>query len=245
MVSFLFGKRRRPSANRSGYSLNDYKNRIEETDLNALDFGKRRRMTRRRASPGSCRSLRSKGKCNNSGVCNWKGKRGCVRIANKLRAPDFSMTSGDDDLGSYADAAGIEFFGRRRRRRGRKGVRKGARKGARRGVRKVRRHRKTHRRVSAFGEAARLANSTKNVIMAFGKRRKSRRKVRKNAKKTHADFRRMPRKLPASIRKMCRKLKIKCTKKIGSRKVYKKLSVLKKQIARKMRKMRKMRRSRR
>ena len=242
MVSFLFGKRRRSPANRRrsmsnrpGYSMDDYMSRIvEHPGKEKMDFGKRRRMSRSRGG-GSCRSLRSKGKCNNSGVCNWKGKRGCVRIANKLRAPDFSMTSGDDDLGSYAEAAGIEFFGRRRRR---------GRKGARRGVRKVRRHRKTHRRVSAFGEAARLANSTKNVIMGFGKRRKSR-KVRKNAKKTHADFRRMPRKLPAKIRKMCRKLKIKCTKKVGSRKVYKKLSVVKKQIARKMRKMRKMRRSRR
>jgi hypothetical protein len=143
----------------------------------------------------------------------------------------------DGQFKSYADLAGIEFFGRRRRRRGRKG----ARKGSRRGVRKVRRHRKTYRRVSAFGEVARLANATKNMMMGFGKRRKSR-KVRKNAKKTHADFRRLPRKLPASVRKMCRKLKIKCTVKVGSRKVYKKLSVVKKQIARKMRKMRRSRR---
>ena len=52
-------------------------------------------------------------------------------------------------------------------------------------------------------------------------------------------------KLPAKIRKMCRKLKIKCTKKVGSRKVYKKLSVLKKQIARKLRARRGRRSSRR
>ena len=228
---------RRPSGNRPGYSLNDYMSRIEDTDLNALDFGKRRRSTRSRVG-GSCRSLRSKSKCNNRGMCNWKGKRGCVRIANKLRAPDFSMTSGDDDLGSYAEAAGIEFFGRRRRR-GRKGARRGVRK-SRRGVRKVRRHRKTYRRVSGFGEAARLANSTKNVIMGFGKRRRSRRRVtrRKGGRKTM-------KKLPAKIRKMCRKLKIKCTKKVGSRKVYKKLSVLKKQIARKLRARRGRRSSRR
>ena len=66
MVSFLFGKRRRSPANRRrkalsnlpGYSLGDYTNRIELgpglVPASDLDFGKRRRMTRRRASP-ACR----------------------------------------------------------------------------------------------------------------------------------------------------------------------------------------------
>jgi hypothetical protein len=47
---------------------------------------------------------------------------------------------------------------------------------------------------------------------------------------------------PHSIRRMCRKLKIKITKKAGKRRVYKSTSVLKKEIAKKMRKMRKMKR---
>ena len=69
--------------------------------------------------------------------------------------------------------------------------------------------------------------------LSFGKRR---RKVRKNAKKTHADFRRLPRKLSAKIRKMCKKLKIKTTKKSGKKRVYRKESVLKKLIAKKLKK---------
>ena len=50
--------------------------------------------------------------------------------------------------------------------------------------------------------------------MSFGKRRKT--------KKT--------KKIPKNIIKLCRKYKIKMTKKVGKRRVYKKLAVLKKQI---------------
>jgi hypothetical protein len=50
------------------------------------------------------------------------------------------------------------------------------------------------------------------------------------------------RKPPAKILKMCRRFKIKCTKKVGKRRVYKSASALKKQLKRKMRKSRKSRR---
>ena len=66
-------------------------------------------------------------------------------------------------------------------------------------------------------------NKRKN--MEFGKRRR----VRKNKRS------RKVKKVPKSILKMCKKLKIKTTMKRGSKRVLKKLSVLKKQI--KMRKM--------
>ena len=42
------------------------------------------------------------------------------------------------------------------------------------------------------------------------------------------------RKPPAGLRKMCRKYKVKCTKKVGRRRVYKSLTVIKRQLRRKM-----------
>uniref|UniRef100_A0A6C0B0A0 Uncharacterized protein n=1 Tax=viral metagenome TaxID=1070528 RepID=A0A6C0B0A0_9ZZZZ len=79
----------------------------------------------------------------------------------------------------------------------------------------------------------RSGTATKGVVyegpsLAFGKKRKVHR--RKGCKS---------KKLPAKIRKMCRRLKIKTTKKVGSRRVCKSLSSLKKQIARKLRRMKK------
>jgi hypothetical protein len=59
--------------------------------------------------------------------------------------------------------------------------------------------------------------------MLFGKKIK-----RRSIKKT--------RKVPKQILRMCKKLKIKCTHKIGKRRVYKPVSVLRKLIKRKMRK---------
>ena len=61
---------------------------------------------------------------------------------------------------------------------------------------------------------------TKGTSLAFGKKRR----IKTRSAKC----------LPARIIKMCRKLKIKVTKKIGKRRVYKSLSVIKKQIAKKM-----------
>jgi hypothetical protein len=46
------------------------------------------------------------------------------------------------------------------------------------------------------------------------------------------------RKPPAKILKMCKRFKIKCTKKVGKRRVYKSAATLKKQLKRKMRKVR-------
>ena len=61
-------------------------------------------------------------------------------------------------------------------------------------------------------------------VPCFGKKR---RKVRKTPKGS---------KLSSKIRKLCKKFKIKTTKKVGGKKVCKKLSVIKKLIARKMKK---------
>ena len=50
------------------------------------------------------------------------------------------------------------------------------------------------------------------------------------------------RKPPARVRKMCRKYKIKCTREVGRRRVYKSLTVLKRQLRRKMKTHRKVHR---
>jgi hypothetical protein len=74
-------------------------------------------------------------------------------------------------------------------------------------------------------------------VMSFGKKRRSipyKKSARKSCRSKGAS-----KKLPAKIRKLCRKLKIKTTKKVGSRRICKKLSVIKKQIARKLRKIKK------
>jgi hypothetical protein len=96
-----------------------------------------------------------------------------------------------------------------------------------------------NKHLDTLHEIANGSGEEEKLAAAFGKKRRGRsRKVRKSPK-THADFRRMPKKPPAKIRKICKKLKIKTTKKVGSRRVYKKLSELKKQIARKVRKLKK------
>lgn len=207
--------------------------------------------------------IRRKSAC--VGMCSWKKGRGCRRAPVKRSAPDFQMTSGgDEDLGAYAAEAGIEFFGRRRRRKTRRvrssmfgnyDMTKKSCYGRRRKTRRVRRRRynvagsgcnKLKKRIcrsnpnctyTRRGCRRRKGTATKGVVyqgpsLQFGKRR---RQVRKSRKVHH-------KKLPAKIRKLCKRLGIKCTKKVGSRRVYKKLSVLKKQIARKMRKMRRHRR---
>jgi len=227
----------------------------------SFSFGKKRRY--RSSKRSACSMIRSKAKCNSSAMCSYKKGRGCHRARVKKSSPDFVMTGDDEDLGSYADAAGIEFFGKRRRgaRRGRRGVRRVTRRKVRRGVRRVTRRkvrrgvRKVHRR-----RAAGIGNMLKKMETAFGNmfklpsfgRRKTRkvhrksrktRKVHRKSRKTRKVHRksrkgckgRTYKKLPAHIRKMCRKLKIKTTKKVGSRRVCKKLSVIKKLIARKMR----------
>jgi len=60
----------------------------------------------------------------------------------------------------------------------------------------------------------------------FGK--KKRRNVRRSTKRKGS------RKPPARLIKMCKRYRIKCTKKVGNRRVYKKVSVLKKQLKRKL-----------
>jgi len=70
-----------------------------------------------------------------------------------------------------------------------------------------------------------LIDLSEPVAMAsFGKRRKVSRKVKSSKK------------LPKKVLKLCKKLKIKTTVKRGSKRVYKKLSVHKKQIKMKMKK---------
>ena len=60
----------------------------------------------------------------------------------------------------------------------------------------------------------------------FGKKRKYRRR------KVHKG------KLPKRIRKLCKKCRIKCTKKVGGKRVYKTLNVIKKQLSKKMKRIR-------
>ena len=63
--------------------------------------------------------------------------------------------------------------------------------------------------------------------MFFGRRRVARRK----GSRSKAPMK----KLPASVRNMCRKLGIKTTRKVGNKRVYKNLTLLKRQIAKKRR----------
>jgi hypothetical protein len=60
------------------------------------------------------------------------------------------------------------------------------------------------------------------MIFSFGRRRKG---VKKG-----------PKKPPARLIKMCKKYRIKCTRKVGKRRVYKSVSVLKKQLRKRMKK---------
>ena len=89
---------------------------------------------------------------------------------------------------------------------------------------------------SCFGNACGIGKN--DMMMNFGRRR--RRGARKGGRKS--------RKPSKALMRMCRKHGIKCTKKVGKRRVYKSLSVLKKQLRRKKslrrRKVRKVRRSR-
>jgi hypothetical protein len=71
------------------------------------------------------------------------------------------------------------------------------------------------------------------MLNFFGKKRKTKRSVKKGKKS---------RKPPARLIKLCKKYKIKCTKKVGKKRIYKSVTVLKKQLRRKM-KSRKVRRA--
>jgi hypothetical protein len=79
-----------------------------------------------------------------------------------------------------------------------------------------------------FGRRFRFGNNCPSKMMSyFGRRRRgTRRKGRKGGKKGG-------RKPPAALIRACKKHRIKCTKKVGKRRVYKKVSVLKKQLRRK------------
>lgn len=70
--------------------------------------------------------------------------------------------------------------------------------------------------------------------MFFGSRKKTRKSVKKTGKR------------PArSLLKMCRKYKIKCTRKVGRRRVYKSTTVLKRQLRKKMKLAKRSKRSKR
>ena len=73
------------------------------------------------------------------------------------------------------------------------------------------------------------------AVFSFGKKRKIKRKVKKARSK----------KPPAALLKRCRKLHIKTTIKRGRKRMYKKISVLKKLVAKKMRKIKRSKRSKR
>ena len=76
----------------------------------SLQFGKKRRSAKcKRVTKLVCKRRKSKRR-------NSKSKPNVV-VNESYREPasGYSM-SGDDDIGAYAEAAGISFFGRRRRR---------------------------------------------------------------------------------------------------------------------------------
>lgn len=86
-----------------------------------------------------------------------------------------------------------------------------------------------------------LVEEIKSLIETIGRysfgyrhRKTKRRKTKRHSKKKNS-------KPPAALLKKCRKYKIKITKKVGNKRVYKKISVLKKQLARKIRKLRRSR----
>jgi hypothetical protein len=81
--------------------------------------------------------------------------------------------------------------------------------------------------IEFFGRRRRRRHKRRTA--SFGKRR-SRRGGRKGCRSKSSN-----KKLPARIRKLCKRLGIKTTKKVGHRRVCKSMSVIKKQIARKMR----------
>jgi hypothetical protein len=60
----------------------------------------------------------------------------------------------------------------------------------------------------------------------------------KKKKKVRSVKRKGSRKPPASLIKACKKYRIKCTKKVGGRRVYKKISVIRKLISNKLKKRR-------
>ena len=64
-------------------------------------------------------------------------------------------------------------------------------------------------------------------LFCFGKKKRTRKTLKKGKKP------------PAKILRMCRRLKIKTTKKVGKRRVYKSVALLKKQIAKRLKKSRK------
>ena len=65
------------------------------------------------------------------------------------------------------------------------------------------------------------------MFFSFGFGKKKRRTVRSTKKRGGS------KKPPASLIRMCKKYRIKCTKKVGKKRVYKSVSVLKKQLRRK------------
>ena len=72
-------------------------------------FGKKMRRYRK-SNRSACSGLKKKA-CGKSAMCKYVKSRGCRR---SKKASSHHM-SGDDDLGAYAEAAGISFFGKKRR----------------------------------------------------------------------------------------------------------------------------------
>ena len=230
----LFGKKRitrRKNSTRSYPQVPDIAMNYHYPSIATdLDFGKRRV---RRTTGSVCSGLR-KNVCNQSATCKYVKRQGCRRKSIKT---GYTM-SGDEDLGSYADAAGIQFFGRRRYN-----VKGSPCNKLRRNVcksspncsytkRGCRRRKGTRGKVVYEGPSLSAFDKRRKrmSLIAFGKRRKrmslsafgKRRKSRKHYK------------LPKKIVKLCRKLKIKCTKKVGKHRVYKSLTDLKRMIKKRM-----------
>jgi hypothetical protein len=181
------------------------KKKKEQVEEEEMEFGKRRRRTRRFGNFMDGVTKFAKGAVNGTvGNVVSFGKRR-RRFGNPFKV-----------IGEAAMGKGIISFGKRRRR--------------------------TRRFGNLFNEIGKAAMG--KGIVSFGRRRYRRKGARKSSRKV--------KKVPKALIRQCRKHGIKCTRKVGGRRVYKKLSVLKKQLRRKKalhkrkhRKSRKVRRTRR
>jgi len=151
---------------------------VEEEEM---EFGKRRRRTRRFGNFMDGVTKFAKGAIN--------GTVGPVAFGRRHRFGNLF-----NEIGKAAMGKGVINFGKRRRRFGNP--------------------------FKVLGEAA-----MGKGIVSFGRRRYRRKGARKSSRKV--------KKVPKALIRQCRKHGIKCTRKVGGRRVYKKLSVLKKQLRRK------------
>jgi hypothetical protein len=93
------------------------------------------------------------------------------------------------------------------------------------------------RRMYSFGNTCGVMKQPMMGVPSFGKKKRSSRQVTHHRKGTRKG--KSARKPPASLLRRCKKYRIKTTKKSGKRRVYRKVSVLKKLLNKKLKKLKK------